>query len=381
MLVLLLTSLILIGDPIGDARGDGSLIPPTASVLDAGGGFDLELIKVLTGPTLSIEITLASTPNQLTLIEGYLNTVAGGLNHALPGSGMSLPKNTGWEYAFRITTEGVSGYMASQSVGPPDSEFSYHEIPMELHQEGRILKVRTEVPPPESVQVFAIVGLFDPFGPTPWRPVASHPSPWAFSNQVPSPPVIDLLAPTMASQREAINRRVLPVPERRYRIWPWFSIMITGLVLAIIGLALRLSYRSFDRFMPDQSSVSNPENLLQNLEADESPTKTAPIVEPLHLEDRTALAEDKALNNPDITGAANNDNPVPAPDRVSVDIESGSPQGLPVRNVEISGTNKQPRPPEYSVRKAATQPTNEGAETEFSDDNSAKTSRTSDDLG
>ena len=241
ILPIVLSGLILLGDPIGDAKGDGSLIPPTATTIETVGGFDLEQIKLISHETLSIEIHLASPPSQLTLIEVYLDTDKGGIKATLPGSEMRLPKTAGWEYAFQITPEAASGYYMVDTTEAPVAGLDYYRKPLEVRKVGRVLTLETAIPPPTNVNAFAMIGLFHPFGRTPWKPLTVEPSPWSYASTTQTIPVIDLLAPTFEVQRTAINRQLFPNPRIAHVSWPWLILMITGITIASIGICFRLA--------------------------------------------------------------------------------------------------------------------------------------------
>ena len=285
--LLALASVLALGDLIGDALGDGSLTPPTAAVLETVGGFDLETVEILDGETLSVQIGMVSVPSQLTLIEVYLDVEDGGANATLPGSGMSLPEGSGWEYALRITRDGATAFVvdAQETESTPGSE--YDEVPVELTRNGRVLTVHTPFAAPTRPNTFAVVGLFDPFGETPWRPLASQPSPWAFSSHQAKYPVVDLLAATEAAQQEALELGILPVPEPPQQRSPWMAIMVVGIVLAAAGLTVRVLH---PWVLPTRSAR-------EQAVPDEGPT--APAKEPTEEE-----SEASPLAEPEATPAA-----------------------------------------------------------------------------
>ena len=254
ILLLTLASLLVLNDLIGDALGDGALTPPTAAVLETVGGFDLETVEVLAEDTLAVRVGLVSIPSKLTLIEVYLDTLKGGVNATLPGSGMVLPSGSGWEYALQITRDGATAFLASPPNPGDEEESPYDEFPVVIDRSERTLTVWTPFDAPERAQVYALVGLYDPFGDTPWRPLASQPSPWAFS----SPdgaihPAVDLLAVSDTAQRAAIKTGVLPSPGSPRQWSLWMVVMILGLLLALSGVALKV----LPGFDPPQAAADN----------------------------------------------------------------------------------------------------------------------------
>ncbi|MCH2667632.1 MAG: hypothetical protein MKZ59_06655 [Deinococcales bacterium] len=347
---MLLASLILLGDPLGDANGNGSLIPPTAAAIETVGGFDLELVKVVPGETLGFELHLASPPNQLALIEVYLDTQKGGLNATLPGSSMRLPKNTGWEHAFRVTTAGASSYTISKPNMVLTPDLTYHQLPLNVERSGRVLTFRTDIAPSENIEVFATVGLLDQFGPTPWKPLTAEPSPWSFSSKSQTIPVIDLLAPTFRAQQTAINRQVFPNRTAQFGLWPWLALMITGLILAFIGIFFRLFIPHLDKLNPAEQDYQ-PTDSQPNADSTLFPT-TSPDLS--HTNDETTAGssflgsyetdgeqsgfyKQSFVNKPEVSPSGNGD--------LSLD--------LPDNKIDSSHN-----PPEYSIKPREKQPIN-----------------------
>ena len=243
----LITALLSITDPSGDATGNGSLRPPSSEVYRNLAPFDLRSVTVTDDPqlTLRIEMGSLSDPFELPLgfslpvIEAYVSSGEGGRNELLPGSGMRLPNGQGWEFAIRLTGEQATAYRVGSGTGGIET------APASVTAVGNELVVVTPFPRPDRSQLYALTGLYDLFGATPWRPVERQESPWAFSSESQSSPVIDVLAQDEERQIQAIAAGVLP-PARSRRDLPgslWLVLMALGLIVALAGVGVRILAR------------------------------------------------------------------------------------------------------------------------------------------
>jgi hypothetical protein len=238
---LLFAAAISLPDPAGDVVGAGSLQPPTAAVYRNLAPFDLRRVTIADGEQLTVEIEMGSLANpfelplgfSLPVIELYIEGREGGETELLRGAGMNLPAGRTWEVALRLTGESAAAYRAGES--------GVENAVPEVAVEGNVLTVSTSFPRPRRPRVFAMVGLYDLFGSTPWRQVDQADSPWAFSSRTQRVPVVDLLARNSGVQSRAIEERTLPPSgERRFaRGAVWLLLMALGLLVALLGIAMR----------------------------------------------------------------------------------------------------------------------------------------------
>ena len=244
MIEFVLAATLLLRDPPGDAVGAGSLTPPTAEQYRNVGSFDLLEVQVPDTTMLSLSIEMGALPNPAGLSNGFSNPIIdvyvdagdGGAAELLPGPQMRMPPGRGWEFAVRITGDGATAYRADDTVGGADAAISY---PVQVDVEDRRILVSTPFERPEIRGVYAITGVYDPFTQDGWRPVASSPSPWAFSSATQRRPVVDVLARDLVAQTASIRDGVLPLPRNRIGGAMWMVLMALGLVVAGLGLLLR----------------------------------------------------------------------------------------------------------------------------------------------
>lgn len=222
------------------------------------------------------------------IVDVYLGEVAGGPDRTLPGPDLLFPQGTGWQYAVRLTSDGAfyvdqaavepqsqaaepaapaaqettqpadagattrpadgpetgqpaAAPTATEPNGAPDLD-ALPRHPLEVLRVGNTLVVYLPFELPEDVAVQTLVGVYDPFSRSGWRPLAASPSPWAFSGpgtQV--GPVVDLLARDAAAQRVALQEGVLPRRAPTPPVWavPWLWLVAGGLAIALLGLVLR----------------------------------------------------------------------------------------------------------------------------------------------
>ncbi|MEX2542630.1 MAG: glucodextranase DOMON-like domain-containing protein [Trueperaceae bacterium] len=229
-------------DPVGDVVGAGSLEPPTAAVYRNLAPFDLLGVTVADEEQLTVLIELGSLTNpfelplgfSLPVIEVYLEGGRGGRAELLEGSRMRLPNGRSWEVALRLTGEGAAAYRASE-------DGTMESVTPEVEVDGNVLTVSTPFARPSRARVYAMTGLYDLFGTSPWRPVEATESPWAFSNETQRTPVVDVLTDDSSAQRQAVETGVLVAGGSRAtaRGAVWLVLMAVGLLVALAGIAMR----------------------------------------------------------------------------------------------------------------------------------------------
>lgn len=233
---LALASLVL-SDPLGDASGDGTLVPPTAAVYADLGELDLREVQIDTGSPAYLRIELASISNAaglpagitLPVVDVYMDFGPGGETQSLPGPSLTFAEDAGWEWALRVHGDGALGVT---NDGTP--------IDVEVETVGNDIWLQIDRPldrRPRSVAV--LVGLYDPFAQDNWRGLQSQPSAWAFSGPAERPPVVDLLAPSQAEQVGALQTREAYAAGARDGSDPWWLVMWTGVVLLALSVVAR----------------------------------------------------------------------------------------------------------------------------------------------
>lgn len=239
---LALTTLLALTDAPNDAVGAGELSPPTSPVYRSAAAFDLVEVEALEeNGRLAVAVELGALPDpfglplgfSLPVIDVYVDTGEGGAESPLAGLGLRLAEEARWRYAVRLTGDAATGYAAV------DAEL--REVPLEVELDGDRILVRTPFPVERVEGVAAAVGVYDPFGPTPWRPVEPDSSPWAFSGAL-AAPVVDALAADAAAQRRALAGGTLPLVRAPRRLADgrlWLALAVIGLGVALYGAALR----------------------------------------------------------------------------------------------------------------------------------------------
>jgi hypothetical protein len=239
---LLLAALLSLSDPSGDAVGNGSLSPPTAVVFRSQDALDARALEVPKGRTFGFDLTFAHLSNpwnlpngfSLPLIEVYLETKEPGQRALLPGSGMHLPASAHWNYAFKLTGDSFQVFQANPAGGGP-SNIS-EQAAAKVKTQGNTVVASTNLPLPRHFELYAMVGSYDPFSQTGWRPVARQPSPWAYASKSQKVPVVDVLASTFALQERAVNSITLPPISTPPGVNRWPLLMGVGVLLFILGL-------------------------------------------------------------------------------------------------------------------------------------------------
>ena len=229
-----------LGSPAG-------LLAPTSPAYAEAAWYDLVTIRWVEpdAATVWLEVELAAVdpggPGPLGLrqpiIEVYVDDGGGGAASLLPGSGLRMPDGDGWRHAVRITGDGVWWWEATvdgRGLLPPRS------LPAVL--DGRVVRIAWPTDPPGDARVYAISGVYDPFSPDGWRPLARTPSPWAFASEQDGPPVIDVLPGGVDVWERVRDDRMLVRdpkvtgagggPTR----WYWWVLMGLGLGIASGGL-------------------------------------------------------------------------------------------------------------------------------------------------
>lgn len=245
--LLVFTALLRLIDPVGDAFGNGDVQPPSAEVFRTPGIFDITEIMVPNAETLGFEITMGllnnpwNLPNgfSMPIIEVYLGVRESTLGRQtlLPGSGMSLSEEGRWLYAFRITGEQFNVYEAFDAQGSPRDVTE--EIDAQLQVRNNTIVVTTRLEIPERFSLYAMSGSYDPFSETGWRAVRPERSAWHFYSSSQSIPVLDVVADSVALQRQAIDNQVLPEIRAAFRQEEWFYIVIAGIIISLLGLLSR----------------------------------------------------------------------------------------------------------------------------------------------
>ncbi len=242
MIALALTALLSFTDPQGDTNGDGSLQAPTAAVNRTIGSLDITKLELYDTETLSLGLQFASLNNPFNLTNGFSfpiieiyldNPETPGINTLLPGSEMTLPNGAFWDYAFKITGDAITVFEASPQGIKDITSFSAAK----LSPNGDILTLQTSLPRPQDLNLYALAGNYSPFVKTGWMPTSSSSSPWAYSSETQTSPVVEVVASSIEKQTLAIQSGVLPAIEvQRYQVNPWFYMMFVGIAVALLGV-------------------------------------------------------------------------------------------------------------------------------------------------
>lgn len=234
----------------GDAFGDGTLVPPTSPRFADPAWYDLVDVRLLPLDTLTVEVTLSAVdpsgglPIGITqpIVEVYLDAREGGAEALLPGSGLSMPLGSGWRWALRVTGDGAWGWAVDADGIPLVDE----PVAIDVVVDGTQLTLWTPFPRPAETDfdVYAITGVYDPFRPDGWRPLARAPSPWAFSSETQVVPVVDVFPGDPDARAASLARGELPraARERGFDagLLPWLALMAAGVALALAGIWVRV---------------------------------------------------------------------------------------------------------------------------------------------
>lgn len=250
-LLVLAAALLHLQDPAGDAVGDGTLVPPTAPLYANTADFDLQGVTVSDAKDLTVRVTMGALSNpgglrngfSAPVIEVYIDTGSGGASELLPGSGMTMPPKHGWNIALRVT--GDEAYAVEAE--PEGSPGTWPRLPVTVEVQGTALILRTALPRPDRAEVYAVVGVYDPFRQDAWRPLTATASPWSFSSPTQHVPVVDLLAATQGAQRRELDSGVLLPYRATTRGVGWLILIVLGLMTAAAGVVLRRRARASGR--------------------------------------------------------------------------------------------------------------------------------------
>jgi C-terminal binding-module, SLH-like, of glucodextranase len=245
MLALAIAALLTLTDPVGDV-GDGTVHQPTAATERPNGALDVTQLELYDTAAITFSIGFASLTNPFALSKGfsfplaeiYIDDHTGtGSATLLPGSEMRLPSGATWKYAFKLSGDAVQLFEAS-SNGWQDvtSKFA-----MTLSVQGTSLVVSSSLPHPKKFDVYGMVGSYTPFNTTGWMPLSRTESPWAYSSDTQTKPVIDVIAPTFAAQQTALATGVLPALEPPRATNPWLFVMLGGVLIAVTGVMVRFA--------------------------------------------------------------------------------------------------------------------------------------------
>jgi hypothetical protein len=245
MLTLALAVLLTFTDPPADL-GNGSVRQPTAAVGRPNGALDVTQLELYDSETVGFSLTFTSLQNPFDLqngftfpvIEIYIDDQSNtGSTTLLPGSGMRLPRDATWKYAFKLTGDTLQVFEASAN-GWQDVSGRY---PTTLSVEGTTITVKSSLPRPEKLDLYGVVGSYTGFNETGWTPISRNASPWAYSSPTQIPAALDVIAPTFEAQQNALATGVLPVIRPPRPLNPWLFVMIGGVLLALVGVLLRFS--------------------------------------------------------------------------------------------------------------------------------------------
>jgi C-terminal binding-module, SLH-like, of glucodextranase len=254
MLTLAVIALLTLTDPVSDI-GDGTVRPPTAAISRPIGALDVTQLEFYDTETVTFSLTFASLTNPFDLsngftfpvIEVYLDDYSDtGSTTLLPGSGMRLPGGASWKYAFKLTGDTLQTFEAT-AEGWQEVSSKYSTT---VSVRGNSVVVSSSLSYPERFDAYGMVGSYTPFNETGWMPISPSKSPWAYSSETQTFPVLDVIAPTFEAQRSALASGVLPVIKPPRPTNPWIFVMISGILLALVGVMLR--------FAPGRKAVPKP---------------------------------------------------------------------------------------------------------------------------
>ena len=237
-----------VADEPAEVGAPPGLLAPTSPLYAEFAWYDLVAVRwvVPDATRVWLEVELAAADPGGTgplglrqpVVEVYVDDGDGGAATLLPGSGLRMPDGDGWRHAVRITGDGVWWWEAAvdgRGLLPPR--------PLPAVLDGRVVRIAWPTEPPGDARVYAISGVYDPFSPDGWRPLARSASPWAFASEDGGPPVIDVLPGGTDAWQRVRDRRALvrdadaAASGRGWAAgWTWWALMALGLGLASGGL-------------------------------------------------------------------------------------------------------------------------------------------------
>jgi C-terminal binding-module, SLH-like, of glucodextranase len=248
MLTLALAVLLTFTDPPADL-GNGTVHQPTAAVGRPNGALDVTQLELYDTQAVTFSLTFTSLGNPFKLANGftfpiielYIDDQSGtGSTTLLPGSGMRLPKDATWKHAFKLTGDTLQVFEATAN-GWEEVSSNY---PTNISVQGTTIVVSSSLPRPEKPDLYGIVGNYTGFNESGWAPLSPTESPWAYSSDTQTFPVLDVIAPTFEAQQNALVSGVLPVIRPPRPTNPWLFVMIGGVMIALVGVLLRFAPRN-----------------------------------------------------------------------------------------------------------------------------------------
>ncbi len=243
LLILALSLFLHIADPINDGYGNSSLTPPSSIYYRSVNAIDITDFSLSKGSKLGFSISFSdlSNPNKLKngfslpIVEVYFddNSKGAKTNAILAGSGMRLNDGENWHYAFKFSGDFIRLYENTESGIVDISKLQQ----LDISRDGNTIFVSTDLPKKRNLKAYVLAGNYSAFSNTGWKEITKRLSPWSYSSTSQTRPVVDLMAENSKLQKEAIDSGILPlVSSRASSQTLWRTIMLLGLLLAILGL-------------------------------------------------------------------------------------------------------------------------------------------------
>lgn len=327
---LILTALLNVTDPSHDVTSPE--IIPTVHVLGNPDTavFDVEKLEILEGDTFSFALDMRALDNpwdlpygfSFPIIEVYLNNHASDANDdikgaLLEGSGMRLADDEAWEYAFKITGDGLIVYRVVNQQAQDVSD----TLQASLERQGSRLIIKTQLPMFDDYSLYGVVGSYDPFSQSGWRDLSSY-QPDSNTSQL---AVLDIIASEADIQAKALQTNTLPriYPAKRNTGWLRFvvagiSLLATAFLFQIV-MALRKRSRQRHAEQPTVTSVMEAQENLSKQRYQNNPEPHAVT---------TATSKNTATSNNPPQQVAQSSGQVPAIGRAG----RGTPLAKPARS-------------------------------------------------